>query len=883
MIDRPDSPRPVVGQRISQYEIRAPLGAGGMGEVWLAQDRTLERPVALKFLSDERQHDATARRRFLREAKAAAALDHPYICKIYETGDAAGRPFIAMEYVRGETVATRLTGEPLPLRNVLRIATEVAEALETAHGAGLVHRDLKPANIMLTSGGHVKVLDFGLAKRVEHAADDAGATASALTEVGTIHGTVAYMSPEQVRGKVVDLRSDVFAFGVVLYELLTGRHPFRKETPLETAAAILSQTPAPLRHHRQDAPERLDHIVGKMLAKAPAERYQRVHDVRTDLAQVSDSVERDQAPLDVPAALPPRTVRPSAGTRPTPRASASRTRVVIASASAVVAVLAALWMWWETGPARPGSRAEAPSVAVLPLSNLSRTPEDTDYLADGITQAVITRLIQAGLRVTPWETALRFRDSREPTEQIARDLNVGTVLVGTFQFEDDQLLTTLSLVEADSGLSTWADEFEEPYTNLFDVQRRIARGAAESLMQELTGEQEATLARPESVSVDAYDSYLQGAYLMQEGTQEATDVAFQYFTRAAELDPRLTDAHVGLGTVYQVRFVNGWGGGSGNLEWAEASFETALGLDPGSLRARRGLMQVYWGLGRSEAILLQGQEAGRVGRPEDVETLMARAQAFVLSGLHVLAIPIHRRVIAIDPRNELAYWMLTWASGASGRLEETVELGTTFLSLFGDDGQVRLWIARAADGLADDDLAREHYEALTQRFEARPTDPARVSWSGLSGLLYAGAFYDRSGERDRAEALWQRGVELARVNLATDPESISMRLFLACFHGFLGEREALLMEETRALAAAREFDVVAWEIPALAAAHASVGNADRAVGLLRDLLQRGRLVSSLMPFEGLSPSLLEAPGFEDFRREYEAMDRRLRERYGPES
>ncbi len=892
MTDRPDSssPLPAAGQRISQYEIREPLGAGGMGVVFLAQDRTLDRPVALKFLSDELQEDATARRRFVREAKAAAALDHPYICKIYETGEADGRPFIAMEYVRGETLAARLArsggarAPSLPIDEALQIATEVAEALETAHGEGLVHRDLKPSNIMLTSGSHVKVLDFGLAKPVEGVegadADADAATASALTEAGTIRGTVAYMSPEQVRGQTVDARSDIFSFGVVLYELLTGVHPFAKETTLETAAAILSQSPAPLTHHRQDAPDLLEPILGKLLAKAPADRYQLAHDVRKDLTQVGDVIDRAQpAPEDIAIASPPSTIHPPAAVSPL-RAWTRRRRSVIAAASLTVALLAAVGVWWGTGSGGPGSRAEISSVAVFPLRNLSQEPIESDYLAEGITKAVVSRLHQTGLRVTPWETAQRFRDTNQSVEQVARELNVEAALLGTFQLVGDRILISFSLVEADSGLLLWVNEFEEPYTNLFDVQRRIARGAAASLTRELTGEQEAALATPESTSVEAYDAYLQGADLLLAGDQESTDVAFQYFARAIELDPELAEAHVGLGAVYNERYTNGWGGGADNLELAAASYDAALWLDPGSMRARQGLMSVYFWLGRTEAILLQGQEAGRLGRPNDVETLLARAYAFALSGLHALAIPIQRRVIAIDPRNDFAYWMLTWSSMGADQFEEAIEIGNTSLTLFGDNDNVREWMARAAVRLGDDGLAREHYQGLTQALMAPSTDLGRVTWAGVTGLSYAGAFYDRSGERDRAEALWQRGVELVRLKLETDPENVSMRLVLASFHGFLGEREAFQTAEARALAMAREFDVNALEIARLAAAHVSLGNTDRAVELMREGLTQGRL-RGLGMFERLIPEALDAPGFAQIREEYAALRQRLRERYGP--
>ncbi len=860
-----------------------------MGVVFLAQDRTLDRPVALKFLSDELQQDATARRRFVREAKAAAALDHPYICKIYETGEADGRPFIAMEYVRGETLAARLarsggaTDSSLSLDEVLRIATEIAEALETAHNEGLVHRDLKPSNIMLTTGGHVKVLDFGLAKRVAGVAGEDAATASQLTEAGTVRGTVAYMSPEHVRGQTVDARSDIFAFGVVLYELLTGRHPFQQETTLETAAAILNQTPAPLTHHRQDAPDLLEHILGKLLAKAPADRYQNVHDVRTELAQVSDIVDRVQpAPEDAAIATPAPRMQPRAAARQISPALTWRRRSVIASASLAVAILAVAWVWWGSESGEPASGVEIPSVAVLPLRNVSADPSESDYLADGITRAVITRLAQAELRVTPWDTALRFRDTSQPTEEIGRELNVDTVLVGTFELIGDRILTTLSLVDADSGLLSWADEFEEPYEDLFGVQRRIAMGAAASLKIELTGEEEAVLATPESASVDAYDAYLQGADLLLAGDQESTEVAFDYFTRAVELDPSLADAHVGLGSVFSERFLSGWGGGLGNLDLAEARYETALRLNPADMLARRGLITVHWHRGSSEACLIHGQEAARVGEAEALETLMARAQAYVHGELFDLALPLLRRVIALDPLNRAAYWWFVVAAAHGTEFEDVIEFGEHYGRLFGDDEHVRTFLATAYRLTGSDARARDHYEKATVLLTPQATAvPALATWYQIHALLFAGAFHDQVGQRERAEELWQVGVEQLTARVESDPDDVRMRVFLASFHGFLGERTALIAEEARAFAVDPDFN--GYESKYLAAARATLGDTDRAVEILREQLRRGRLVDWQMTIGALSPSLVEAAGFEEFRREYEAMDRRLRERYGPTS
>ncbi len=833
------------GTRLRSYEIESRLGQGGMGAVFLAKDRSLDRRVALKFLSDDLRQNTTARRRFLREAKAAAALDHPYICKIYETGEDEDRAFIAMEYVRGETLQRRLAAEPLAVKDAVRIATEVAEALETAHSETIVHRDLKPSNIMLSVGGHVKVLDFGLAKRMEQAGDADAATASELTQDGTVRGTVAYMSPEQLRGRAVDSRSDIFSFGIVLYEMLAGAHPFRTASSLETAAAIFNVTPLPLRRHRADIPALLEHIVSKMLAKAPTDRYQLVHDVRTDLARVKEFDDWNGAAVGraarvpTPVAAKPQATPGAAVNRPLARLVQpfARTRALWAGLAVVAALaLFAAGTWWWTTPGVPtGDRL---AVAVLPLRNVSADPFESDYLADGISRAVITRLTQVGLRVTPWETALTYRGSRDPTEQIARELNVAAVLVGTFQLSGERMLTTLSLVEADTGLQSWADQFEEPYDNLFDVQSRIAVGAATSLRQELTGEAAAALAVPESVNLDAYDFYLQGAHILQEGSQESTEVAFQYFTRAVELDPALSEAHVGLGAVYWMRWVSGWGGGRGSLDLAERSFDAALRLNPASMRARRGLVNVNYGRGLAEACLLQGQEAARIGRADDLETLLARAQAYQLAGLSDLSLPMFRRIMSLDPMNEASYFFAMIATLEAGELDETIAIGNAYLQRFGADANALSQLATAYHFSGDADRAREYFERAIE-FATRPSRELTTLATvyDMRALMGAGSFYDQIGRRDLAEATWRRGVALVRPKLETDPDNTNIRSTLASLQGFLGEREASLSE------VARVFEVTdpnASEHVELAAGLAALGETERAVALLREYGQPGR-------------------------------------------
>ncbi len=809
----------LIGKTLSHYEIQEKLGRGGMGEVFLARDQTLDRRVALKLLTEELEKDETAKKRFLREAKSAAALDHPYICKIYEIGEVDGKSFIAMEYIGGETLADRLKREALPLADAHRIASEIAEALDTAHREHIVHRDLKPPNIMLTVGGHVKVLDSGLAKRVATPAsvDSQFETASRLTGEGMTLGTLAYMSPEQLRGYPVDARSDVFSFGILLYEMLCGEHPFSKSASMDTAASILNLPVPPMSRYRPDVPEILEHIISKMLAKEPGERYQLVHELRTDLGRVD---------------VRPRPIEKHSSAPRLPALGKKQGRIGLA-AFAVAALVAALAFW----PDRPfGPSTEGPpSVAVLPLTNISDEPLESDYLADGISQAVSTKLTQVGLRVTPWETSRRYRDSNYGADTIARELNVDAVLVGTFQIAGDQILTNLSLVDAESGFQSWADIIAEPHDDLFRMQRRIATGVAASLKEVLTGEEEQTLVTPESRSVDAYDFYLQAAHTMEEGGQEATDVAFQYFTRALELDPSLAVAHVGLGAVYSTRYNYGWEGGLENLERAEVSFERALQLNPADMRARRGLIYVNFFRGRSEACLVHGREAARSGGAYDVETLLAQALAYEFGGLPDRSLPLYRRITIMDPANVAAHYHLTWASAWAGEPEQAIEAGNTYLQRFGDDFEVHTALALAYHASGSHEIAREHYDKATEL--ARRAGSTTGSITLELPLLYSGMLFAQTGERGRAEDEWRAGVELAERSLEGYPDNTGVRVYLASFYGLLGDPSAFSRERQRALDA----DFNAYQLHSLAATHAALGETDLATEVLGRTLEAGRI------------------------------------------
>jgi TolB-like protein len=515
---------------VSHYRILEKLGEGGMGEVYLAEDTLLDRKVALKFLSERFQEDPTARKRFLREAKSAAAIDHPYICNIFDVGDEGGRSYIVMEYVTGQTLEERLREGPLPVSQALAVSSEIAEALEEAHGKNLVHRDLKPSNIMLTPGGHAKVMDFGLAKQM--APDDVQSedeTQSKLTRQGLTAGTLTYMSPEQLCGREVDLRSDIFSFGIVLYEMVTGVHPFRKGSPMETASAIQNDVPAPLSRYTEEAPELLQHIVRKMLAQDLDQRYQLMHEVKTDLAELTG--------LESGASV--QGFQDSRRRRLLGRPAAVAVAGLIA-----VAVIVAWFIYRQQGTDVEGG--EITSLAVLPLENMTGDPEQ-QYFVDGMHEALITELSKiSALRVISRSSARRYQDTEESIEEIARRLKVDACVEGSVLRSQDSVRITAQLIAVRPERHLWADHFERQLGDVINLQGEVARAIADQIHVTLSPEEKIRLASRRQVPPEAHDAYLRGVYHLDQLGEDAVRRSLEEFRRAAEIAPDYAPAYAGM-------------------------------------------------------------------------------------------------------------------------------------------------------------------------------------------------------------------------------------------------------------------------------------------------------------------------------------------------
>ena len=721
----------MIGSELSHFRVQEPIGSGGMGVVYRALDLRLERTVALKVLPPEALSDPDRRDRFLREARAASALNHPNIVTIHEVGSEGGVDFIAMELIEGRPLRAAIPAGGLPPRLAAAYAAQIARGLAAAHERGIVHRDLKPDNVLVMPDGRVKILDFGLARLIEGpealAAGSGALTLTQGTKPGTMLGTIGYMSPEQVRGEPADARSDIFSLGAVLFEMLTGKQAFKGDSHVETLHAILKQDPPAV--EGGTVPASLALIVRRCLEKDVRERFQSARDIALALETSSQA--------------------PDAAAQPAPRGG--RWALWLGAGLALLVAAAA-----GLGPLREWLRGRSErtirSIAVLPLRDLSGQPGQ-DYFADGLTDALITDLAKVrSLKVISRASAMQYKHVEKPLPEVARALGVEAIVTGAVMRAGDRVRITAQLVDASTDQHLWAEEYERDLRDVLGLQRDVARSIARSIHVALTPQEEARLTAARRVVPESHDAYLKGRFYLSRMTEESIAAAIGLFEAAIAADPDSAEAYAGLAAAHQERGIWGKTSVRETASRARAAATRALELDESLAEAHSVLgriLEIYdwdWAAAERElkrALELGGGEAG--------------IHAAYATFLHVTrrfpeAIAEAEQARRLDPLSATLasnagriYYRARQHDKALACYKESLELDPALVPTYARLADVYLALGRYPEALAALDKGR----AMAGSRQSRQSE-------GLAAVLAA------LGRRSEAEAILRELEEAAR-------------------------------------------------------------------------------------------------------------------------
>jgi serine/threonine protein kinase/tetratricopeptide (TPR) repeat protein len=748
----------LVGQKVGNFEIVEMIGRGGMGVVYLARDTKLKRSVAIKSMPADLARDSNARMRFRREAELLASLNHPNIAAIHDIIEQdEGGGCLILEYVPGETLAQRIAREPLKLEQALSIGQQVAEAVSAAHEKGIVHRDLKPGNIKLTPDGRVKVLDFGLAKA---SVSEGRSGETTVTQAGRVIGTPAYMSPEQACGKPTDKRSDIWSFGCLMYEMLTGHLPFEGQTATEILARIIERQPD-WELLPNETPENIRVLLRRCLEKDPRRRLRDIGDAAIEIKET----------LTFPATVT--AARPTAPVR-------TLWRWAMAIGFVVVAIVVGLNIgrWWEQLPDEAGP-GRIKSLAVLPLENLSGDPNQ-EYFSDGMTDALMTELSKIGtLRVISRQSVMRYKGSDMPLPEIARELDVDAVVEGSVLRVAERVRITAQLIGAVPERHLWADNYDRDFGDALILSSEVAQAIAREIQVTLTPEEQARLTSTRPVNPEAHDLYMKGKYHYFKLTKKELEKANEYFQQAIEADPNYAQAYAGLAASYEFL---AWAGYmpldeaksktsallnkaleiddtlaeahlaiSGVLfylywDWAEGEREMklALALNPNLAEAHREYASYLMAMGRFEESIAEARLALRlepfVNRYE--KTL---AYMYYIAGQYKQAIEQWQHIAELEPEEPGAYRSLTSVYEQMGRFEDAVKARQKAMTLSETPPEGVEALARAYSESGSKGYWMWHLEQLEGQYENKPYRTAQI--------------YAQLGDKDQAFAWLEKAYE----------------------------------------------------------------------------------------------------------------------------
>ena len=567
----------MIGQTLGHYRILEKVGSGGMGIVYRARDEQLERDVALKVLPSGTIGNETSRRHFRNEALALAKLSHPNIETIYEFASQDGTDFLVMEYIPGKTLGDKLASGPLPEKDVIQLGMQIVAALEEAHDRGIVHRDLKPSNIAITARGQAKVLDFGLAKLLPQGSDP---TQDSLSESQAGAGTLPYMPPEQLEGKSVDARADIYTIGAIFYEMATACRAFGESIPSKLIDSVLHRPPVPPRARNSRISPELEHVVLKCLDKDPARRYQSAKELLVDLQRLSEG----SSVLPIPAPRPPVRVR-------TLSAIKYAGVFVLALATSLTALNFRGWGDRLLGHPRP---PQIHSLAVLPLANLSGDPAQ-EYFADGMTDALVTDLGKiSALRVISRTSVMQYKGGRKPLPDIAKELSLDAVVEGSVLRSEGRVQITARLIQAKTDTTLWSQSYERDIKDAVELQSEVAQAIADEIRVKVTPEEQARISATHAVSPEAFDAYLKGRHYWEQRTEESLTKSLECFREAIDRDPTYAKAYAGLADSYATLGNNRFLPPSESFPKAKAAALKSLEIDEGLAEAHASLAFSLW-------------------------------------------------------------------------------------------------------------------------------------------------------------------------------------------------------------------------------------------------------------------------------------------------